>query len=227
MGGTFCGCRPRTVTATRPTAPRRPGRPAAGSQPLQRADGAPRAPGWVRQAGRRRRRDDAIGTRSRRRRPQLVQDDPASDLLTRPGLGPGWGVGEWTRVRCSVWALVRLAWGLGGGRRGPGRMPRQVLIPHESPSAEARAAGGRAWAAISRGKAPRYLHAGQNVSSVCCGSRPQSAAACTSAPGSFGCARRYGLPSTSLGSSPHPALAVVAGPGCGSKPALTAVSTEA
>jgi len=57
------------------------------------------------------------------------QDDPASDLLTRPGLGQGGGVDEGS---FPVWALARLAWAravvgevLVGGPLG--RMPRQGL----------------------------------------------------------------------------------------------------
>jgi len=83
----------------RPTGTRRPGRPAA-DHPLRRADGAPRAPG---QYGRRRRRDNANGTRSRRRLPSVGRRT-TQPRTCWPGLA--WArVGEWMRVRspCGRW----------------------------------------------------------------------------------------------------------------------------
>lgn len=87
VSGTFCGCRPLTVTAKlRPAATRRPGRPAASSQALQQADH--RHELKVGEAGRRG-RDDAIRARGRRRCLSGGLQDDQLGLLTRPGLGQG------------------------------------------------------------------------------------------------------------------------------------------
>ena len=107
----------------RPTGTRRPGRPAA-DHPLRRADGAPRAPG---QYGRPTTRQCQWHAQPASASVSWSQDDPASDLLTRPGLGQGGGVDEGS---FPVWALARLAWAravvgevLVGGPLG--QMPRQ------------------------------------------------------------------------------------------------------
>jgi hypothetical protein len=66
--------------------------PTCRQPPPRRADGAPRVLGRYGRPPTTTRRFHP--TRSRRRHPSVgLQDDPASRLLTRPGIGPGWGRG--------------------------------------------------------------------------------------------------------------------------------------